>query len=46
MVETSFKLTVDLAFPPPTHYPNTSKHLAPLVTMDKFKYELIFDSQY
>ena len=45
MAEQSFKLTLDLAFPPPTHYPNTSKHLAPLIQLETFKYELIFDSQ-
>lgn len=45
MAELSFKLTLDLAFPPPTHYPNTSKHLAPLIALDSLKYELIFDSQ-
>jgi hypothetical protein len=45
MGEQSFKLTLDLAFPPPTHYPNTSKHLAPLISLEIFKYELIFDSQ-
>lgn len=45
MVEQSFKLTLDLAYPPPTHYPNTSKHYAPLVALENFKYELIFDSQ-
>ena len=38
MVETAFKLTVDLAFPPPTHYPNTAKHLASMVGLDKFKF--------
>ena len=45
MAELSFKFTLDLAFPPPTHYPNTSKHLAPLISLDNFRYELIFDSQ-
>ena len=46
MVEQTFKLTIDLAHPPPTHYPNTSKHFASLVQLENFKYELIFDSQY
>ena len=45
MAELSFKLTLDLTFPPTTHYPNTSKHLAPLISLENFKYELIFDSQ-
>jgi tubulin polyglutamylase TTLL1 len=46
MVEQTFKLTLDLAHPPPSHYPNTCKHLAPLVQLETFKYELIFDSQH
>lgn len=45
MVEQSLKLSVDVIHPPPSHYPNTCKHLAPLVNLDTFKYELIFDSQ-
>lgn len=45
MVEQSFKLSLDLAHPPPTHYPPTSRHLAPMISLDAFKYELIFDSQ-
>lgn len=45
MVEQSLKLSLDLAYPPPTHYPNTAKHLAPLINLETFKYELIFDSQ-
>ena len=44
LVEQSFKLSIDLAFPPPTHYPNTCKHFAPLVSLQTFKYQLIFDS--
>lgn len=33
MVEQSFKLSLDLAYPPPSHYPNTYKHYAPLVAL-------------
>jgi len=44
MIEQSFKLTIDLTYPPPSHYPNTCKHFAPLVSLEIFKYELIFDS--
>lgn len=45
MVEQSFKLTLDVVYPPPSHYPNTCKHFAPMVNLESFKYELIFDSQ-
>lgn len=45
MIEQSFKLTLDTAYPPPSHYPNTCKHLAPFIPLESFKYELIFDSQ-
>ena len=45
MVEQSLKLTVDVAYPPPNHYPNTHKHFAPMIKLEQFKYELIFDSQ-
>ena len=34
MVEQSLKLSVDVIHPPPNHYPNTCKHLAPLVNLD------------
>ena len=44
MVEQSFKLSLDVVYPPPNHYPNTCKHFAPLVNLETFKYELIFDS--
>lgn len=33
MLEQSFKLSLDLAYPPPCHYPNTCKHYAPLVAL-------------
>lgn len=45
MVEQTFKLTLDTVFPPPKHYPNNMKHLAPIVDLEQFKFELIFDSQ-
>jgi hypothetical protein len=44
MVEQSLKLSLDLVYPPPCHYPNTAKHNAPFVDLETFKYELIFDS--
>jgi hypothetical protein len=33
MVEQTLKLSLDIIYPPPSHYPNTSRHLAPLVCM-------------
>jgi hypothetical protein len=44
MVEQSLKLSLDLIYPPPSHYPTLWKHNAPLVELETFKYELIFDS--
>lgn len=44
MVEQSLKLSLDVVYPPPSHYPNSAKHLAPYVSLETFKYELIFDS--
>lgn len=44
MVEQSFKLSLDIMYPPPHHYPSTYRHFAPLVNLETFKYELIFDS--
>jgi hypothetical protein len=33
-----------LIYPPPSHYPSLWKHNAPLLDLETFKYELIFDS--
>lgn len=33
MVEQGLKLSLDLVYPPPSHYPNTSKHYAPLIEL-------------
>jgi hypothetical protein len=44
MVEQSLKLSLDLIYPPPSHYPNSAKHFAPYINVSNFKYELIFDS--
>lgn len=45
MVEHSFRLTLDVLFPPPAEYPNTLKHLAPDKALDNLKFELIFDEE-
>lgn len=44
MVEQSLRLTLDVIFPPPCNYSNTSKHLAPDMNLEYLRYELIFDS--
>lgn len=38
-------MTLDTVFPPPRHYPQKEKHLAPNVDLEGFKFELIFDSE-
>jgi len=43
MLEHSLRLSLDVIFPPPTHYPNSQKYLAPDNVLDKLMYELIFD---
>lgn len=44
MVEQSLRLSLDVIFPPPCHYSNTTKHLAPDMSLEYLRYELIFDS--
>jgi tubulin polyglutamylase TTLL1 len=29
MVDQAFRVSLDIIYPPPCHYPNTSKHLVP-----------------
>ena len=43
MLEHALRLSVDVIFPPPTHYPNSQKYLAPDSTLGRLMYELIFD---
>ena len=43
MVEQSLRLTIDVLFPQPYHYPNTMKHMMPDYSLEKLKFELIFD---
>lgn len=38
MVEQSLRLSLDIVFPPPCHYANTSKHLAPDMNMEYLRY--------
>ena len=43
MLEHAFRLSIDVIFPPPTHYPNSQKYLAPDASLGRLMYELIFD---
>jgi len=43
MLEHTFKLTLDVLFPPPAHYPNSQKYLAPDNPLERLQFELIFD---
>jgi hypothetical protein len=43
MLEHAFRLSVDVIFPPPCHYPNSQKYLAPDNPLGRLNYELIFD---
>jgi hypothetical protein len=43
MLEHSLRLSLDLVFPPPCHYPNSQKHLAPDNVLETLRMELIFD---
>lgn len=45
MVDQALRLSIDIVFPPPCHYPNTCKHLAPEANLENFEYELIFDEK-
>jgi hypothetical protein len=45
MVEHSLRLSLDVLFPPFSHYPNTQKHLAPDSALANLKFELIFDEE-
>lgn len=44
MIEQCLRLSLDVVFPPFTHYPNSQKYLAPDSCLDRLQYELIFDS--
>ena len=43
MLEHALRLSLDVIFPPPTHYPNSQKYLAPDNPLGRLMYELIFD---
>ena len=45
MVDQALRLTLDVVFPPPTHYPNTAKHLVPDASLESLNWELIFDER-
>jgi len=33
MVEQALKLSLDIVYPPPAHYPNTCRHFAPFISL-------------
>lgn len=43
MLEQAFRLSIDVIFPPPTHYPNSQKYLTPDNPLGRLMYEVIFD---
>lgn len=43
MLEQALRLSIDVIFPPPAHYPNSQKYLAPDNALGRLMYELIFD---
>lgn len=38
MLEQTFRLTLDVIFPPPTHYPNSQKYLAPDNPLERLQF--------
>lgn len=38
-------MTLDVIYPPPCHYPNTSKHLVPETDLNNLKCEILFDER-
>ena len=45
MLDQAFRLSLDVIFPPPCHYPNTAKHLVPDAGLENLKFELIFEEK-
>ena len=45
MLDQALRLSLDVVFPPPCHYPNTCKHLAPEASLQNLNYGLIFDEK-
>ena len=43
MLDQAFRVGLDPIFPPPLHFTNNTRYLAPDCNMQKFQYELIFD---
>lgn len=38
MLEHTFRLTIDVLFPPPCHYPNSLKYLCPDSPLERLQY--------
>jgi hypothetical protein len=43
LLDHSLALSVDPVFPPPCHFPNTVKHLAPSFTAQSLAFELVVE---
>ena len=43
MLDQAFRVGLDPIFPPPLHFTNNTRYLAPDCSLQKFQYELIFD---
>lgn len=43
MAENTLRICIDPLFGPPSHYPNSVKHLCPDSPLQRLQYELIFD---
>lgn len=38
MLDQALRLTVDVLYPPPTHYPNTARHFVPDASLESLKF--------
>ena len=45
MLDQALRLTLDVIYPPPAHYPNTAKHLVPDASLEGLRWELLFDER-
>jgi tubulin--tyrosine ligase len=43
LLDHALRLSLDLVYPPPCHYPNSQKHLAPGGDLDRLKWNLLYD---
>ncbi len=45
MLDSALRLSLDIVFPPPAHYPNTAKHEAPNNALEMTRFELVYDER-